>query len=1260
MGSVEVSQDFPKTKDVATQTDAEQPSEKSAEDASPGSRMAAGSIRTVLKKGDWVDTCLMVLGTLGSVADGMTLALMMLVLSTLMNGYGSAHLRLKDVDKFAQELFYVAIGVGCGAFFEGFCWARVAERLTFKLRREYLQAVLQQDVGFFDERHGQSMTSDIVSSISVDTLAIQGVLAEKMPNFIMNITMFIGGQFVAIYLSWRLAVVAIPALLMLIIPGIVYGKMLADVGERMQESYGIAGGIVQQALASIRTVYSYVGEERTLSSYRISLEPLQKLGVKQGFMKGMAMGTIGITYAVWALQGWYGSVLITKNREKGGDVFTAGVCIIYGGLALGGSLLNLKYISEGNIAAARIYKMIERVPSIDPTNKKGTTMSNVRGEVEFKEVDFAYPARPDTMVLRKFNLRVMASQTVGLVGRSGSGKSTFINLLERFYDPVQGTVYLDGINIRTLQVEWLRRQMGLVSQEPILFATTIKDNILFGKEGASMDEVIAASKAANAHGFILMLPNGYDTQVGQLGSQMSEGQKQRITIARALLRDPRVLLLDEPTSALDSHSEKAVQDALNQASVGRTTIIIAHRLSTLSSANAIAVVQNGQVVEFGSPGHLLSDELGAYSVMVRLQQNFGDNRSIQDSENILQDESVTTSKKTTLLDEITNDPHGTSPRDKPTPETTSADDSPSLWKLLDMVSPEWKSTVLGCCGAIGYGLVMPMYYYCLGSILSVYVLGDSHKVRSKTRVYCLAFTGFAIVAFVANVVQHYFFGVMGEFLTKGVREAVLSKILTFEIGWFDQEDNSSGALCSRLATDAVVVKALVADRLSFFTQSIASASLAVIMGMILSWKLSLVATGMQPVIIGAFYLRAVTMRTMSKRLAKAQNESSGLASEALANHRIITAFGSGEKIMKLYEITQIGPKQVSHKQSWYAGFGLFVSMFLTSANGALIFWYGGWLLFHGKISYQHLFQVFFVLVSTGRVIAETGSLTADLSKGMSALKSIHMILNRKSEMKPDDPDGIDPESILGEIEFKRVSFNYSNRPEQRILKDVSLHIDAGKVVALVGQSGSGKSTIIRLVERFYDPSHGSVEIDGIDLRRYNLRKLRSHISLVSQDPALFTGTIRDNIRYGKESATDSEVVAAATLANAHQFISTMEEGYRSNCGERGVQLSGGQKQRIALARAILKDPAILLLDEATSALDSESENLIQEALTRTMSGRTCVMVAHRLSTIRNADKIFVIESGRIIEEGLHEELLDRGETGAYASLIRLQQISSTA
>ncbi|KAI8020547.1 ABC transporter B family member 17 [Camellia lanceoleosa] len=559
------------------------------------------SLRTVLKHSDGLDMLLMALGTIGCVADGACMSAIMLVLANLMNGYAAAtSLTPKVINKYAVSLLYVAIGVGIGGFLEGFCWARTAERQTSCSRTRYLQAVLR----------------------------------EEIPNFMMNIAMFITAQMAALYLCWRLAIVGIPALLMLIIPGLVYGKLLSDVGEKIQEAYGVAGGIAEQALSSVRTVYSYVREEKTAQNYSAALKPTLKLGFKQGLLKGMAIGSVGIGYGVWALQGWYGSILVTEKNLKGGNIFTAGVCIIYGGFALGSCLINVMHFMHANVAAAQIFEMIERVPNIDSADQQGKIMSDVKGELEFKDIYFVYPSRPESKVLQNFNLRVDACQTVGLVGGSGSGKSTVINLLERFYDPLEGDLLLDGISIKTLQLKWLRSQMGLVNQEPLVFATSIKENILFGKEEASEEEIVQAAKAANAHDFITQLPNGYDTQVGQLGIKMSVGQKQRISIARALLRDPKILLLDEATSSLDSQSEKAVQDALNQASIGRTTIVIAHCLSTLRDAELIAVIQSGQVVECGSHDQLVQNIHGPYSAMVQLQRAFMNDKTVAPSEAI--------------------------------------------------------------------------------------------------------------------------------------------------------------------------------------------------------------------------------------------------------------------------------------------------------------------------------------------------------------------------------------------------------------------------------------------------------------------------------------------------------------------------------------------------------------------------------------------------------------------------------------------------
>ncbi|KAF6157538.1 hypothetical protein GIB67_004476 [Kingdonia uniflora] len=1165
----------------------------------------AGSFLMIFRYWDTKDKLLMILGTIGCIADGSSTPLIMLVLSKMMNKFAQeSSFSLTEIDRDSLTLVYVALGVGLGAFLEGLCWARTAERQTSRLRRKYLRAVLRQDAGFLDTRQGTSTRYQVVSSISNDTITIQGVLSEKIPNFLMNTAVFISSQAVALYLSWKLAVIAIPALSLLIIPGIIYGKLLAGIGAEIQEAYGVAGGIAENAFSSIRTVFSYVGEHQTEVKFSAALERGLEHGIKQGLVKGWAIGSVGVAFAVWAFQAWYGSILVIHHGARGGDVFTAGVCIVVGGLALGSSLVNVKYFAEASTAASLIFEMIDRVPSIDPDGQQGKTMKIVRGELEFKDIDFAYPSRPESIVLKKFSLRVIPSQTVGLVGGSGSGKSTVVSLLERFYDPLGGKVLLDSTDIKTLQLKWLRCQIGLVSQEPILFATSIKENILFGKEGASMDEVINASKAANAHKFIVQLPDGYDTQVGQFGVQMSGGQKQRIAIARALVKDPRILLLDEATSALDSKSEKAVQDALDQASVGRTTIIVAHRLSTLRNADLIAVLQSGQVVESGSHDELIQNKHGQYSAMVQLQQKTSNPSLKPESDTNI---SSAIDSETDNNTEVTSNKiisYQFSPNDANEDNFST----PSLWSLVKMASPEWNRGLLGCAAAFCFGAIQPFHSFCMGALLSAYYLNDEKKIRLETKLYCFVFLLYAFSTLITNVIQHYNFGVVGEHLTKRVREKMLAKIMTFEIEWFDQEDNTSGALCSRLAREATLVRSLVCDRLALLAQVFSAAIIAVTLALILAWKLAILIIALQPLIIGSFYARGVLMKSMSMKVLQAQSNSSKLASEAIANHRNIAAFSVEEKIMGLFEVTLEGPKRESQKQSWYAGLGLFISQFLTAANAGLILWYGGTQLFHGTITYKHLFQTFFILVTTGRVIAEAGTMTSDLSKGTDAIKSVFSILERSSKMDSDDPNGLKPEKINGEIELKEVDFCYPSRPKQMIFVGLSLKVQPMTIVALVGQSGSGKSTIIGLIQRFYDPLRGLIQIDGVDIKSYNLRAL-----------------------------------------------SSMKKGYGTYCGEQGVQLSGGQKQRIALARAILKNPAILVLDEATSALDSRSESLVQDAMEKMMLGRTCVVVAHHLSTIKKADLIAVIDSGKVAEEGSHNQLLAKGEGGLYYSLHRLQE-----
>ncbi|KAF8013030.1 hypothetical protein BT93_I1023 [Corymbia citriodora subsp. variegata] len=1183
-----------------------------------------GSVSSIFKHADAADKWLMALGILGAVGDGISTPFVLFLSSRLMNNIGDAS--SLDKDQFTHVIN------------KGYCWTRTGERQASRMRSTYLKAVLRQDVGYFDMN--VTSTSEVITSVSNDTLMIEDVLSDKVPNFVMNTSTFIGSYVAAFLLQWRLALVGFPFVVLLVIPGLIYGRTLMGLARRVAEEYNKAGTVAEQGISFIRTVYAFVGESKTMSDFSTALEGSVELGLKQGLAKGLAIGSNGVVFGIWAFMAYYGSRMVMYHGAKGGTVYAVGAGLAVGGLAFGAGLSNLKYFAEAISAVERITELINRVPKIDTDNLEGKTIEKVSGEIEFKHVEFAYPSWPNNIIFQDFCLTIPAGKSVALVGGSGSGKSTVISVLQRFYDPLNGEILLDGVPVDKLQLRWLRSQMGLVSQEPTLFATTIKENILFGKEDATMEEVVEAAKASNAHNFISHLPQGYDTQVGERGIQMSGGQKQRIAIARAIIKSPRILLLDEATSALDLESERIVQEALEKVAVGRTTIIVAHRLSTIQNADIIAVIQNGQVMETGSHQELIRCKEGIYSSLVHLQQT--ESNKTQDEGQVKSTSSQYSSKI-----EFTSDPtasvFGSADVAESAQESTEKGNTREgqtfrtslLRRLLAFSRPEWKQVAMACVSAVLGGAIQPVFAFLMGSMISVFFLTDHNEIKEKTRTYTLCFAGFFVFSLLINTFQHYNFAYVGEYLTKRIREMMLAKILTFEVGWFDQDENSSGAVCSRLAKDANVVRSLVGDQMSLLVQAISAVTIACIMGLVIAWRLAIVMIAVEPLIIVCFYGRKSLLKGMSQKAIEAQNECSKLAAEAVSNHRIITAFSSQERILKMLSMAQEGPLRENRRQSWFAGFGLGASQCLTKCTWAFDFWYGGKLISQGYITFKEVFETFLILITTGKVIADAGSMTTDIARGSDAMKSVF--------------------AISGHVEVHDVDFAYPARPEAMILKGFSIDIEAGKSTALVGQSGSGKSTIIGLIERFYDPLRGTIKIDGREIRSYHLRSLRQHIALVSQEPALFASTVKENIIYGISRAIDeTEIIEATKAANAHGFISGLKDGYSTWCGDRGVQLSGGQKQRIAIARAILKDPSVLLLDEATSALDGQSERAVQDALEGLMVGRTSVVVAHRLSTIRNCDVIAVLEKGKLVEKGTHSSLLAKGPGGAYYSLASLQ------
>ncbi|KAG7559344.1 ABC transporter type 1 transmembrane domain superfamily [Arabidopsis thaliana x Arabidopsis arenosa] len=1213
------------------------------------------------------DIVLMVLGTVGAIGDGMSTNVALVFASRIMNslGYGqhnpSSTTFKEEIQKSSLDFVYLGLAVLGVAFMEGYCWSKTSERQVVKIRRTYLEAVLRQEVSFFDS---DISTSEIIHTISTDTSLIQQLLSEKVPTFLMHISVFITGLVFSAYFSWRLTVVAIPTLVLLLIPGLIYGKYLVHLSKKSFKEYAKANSIVEQALSSIKTILSFTAETQIIKKYSEVLERHKKLGLKQGLAKGLAVGSSGISFTIWAFLAWYGSRLVMHKQETGGRIYAAGISFVLSGISLGTALTEIRYFSEASVAAARICSRIDRISEIDgeDTKKGFIPGEKMKGRVEFERVTFVYPSRPKTIILKDFSLTANVGQSVALMGASGSGKSTVIALLQRFYDPCEGCVRIDGFDIKTLQLKWMRRHIGVVSQDHALFGTSIRENLMFGKDKASMDEVISGAKAANAHGFITQLPNGYDTHIGDRGALLSGGQKQRIAIARAIIRNPVILLLDEATSALDGESETLIQNALDQVAEGRTTLVVAHTLSTVRGANIIAMLENGSVKELGSHEDLMTNN-NHYAKLVNLQRQFGHEHR-QDLQDRVKTPEIqqrwSTMNIVNRLSRRSSPDLIVSPSPLESINTAKINDnlpSTSFTRLLPLVSPEWKSSLVGCISAATFGAIQPVYALTIGGMISAFFAKSSHEMQAKIRVYSLIFTSLTFLSITLNLLQHYSFAKMGERLMQRLRLEMLEQIFTFEPAWFDVEENFSGELCSRLSNEVSVVKSLVADRISLLVQTISGVTIAMIIGLLLSWKLALVMIAVQPLSILCFHTKKVLLSNISHNYAYAQYRSSQIASEAIYNHKIVTSLGSTKKIIEIFDKAQYEAKRKGRKAAWLAGFGMGSAQCLTFLTWALDFWYGGVLVQKGEISAGDVFKTFFVLVSTGKVIAEAGSMTSDLAKGSAAISSVFKILDRPSSQENIN-HGAELKTILGRIELKHIDFSYPNRPSIPVLRQFSLDIKPGTSIGLVGTSGCGKSTVIALIQRFYDVEIGCVKIDSVDLRDIDIKWYRKHTALVSQEPVVYSGSIRDNIILGRPEATEDEVVEAARAANAHDFISAMEKGYETECGERGVQLSGGQKQRIAIARAFLRSPTILLLDEVTSSLDSDSEREVQDALARIMASRkmTTVVVAHRLNTLKKLDCIAMIADGTVMETGSYDHLKNIG--GQFSRLVHAHDLKS--
>ncbi|KAF1747190.1 hypothetical protein GCK72_023651 [Caenorhabditis remanei] len=1119
----------------------------------------------------------------------------------------------------------------------------VGDNTTYRVRKEYITRLLRKDAKYFD-----TVSTGSLSTILNDNLErFREAFNEKIAFIICFTTDFIIGTSLAFYTDWRLASYGSVFAVGIAFSGFINSASMMGSTGKQNTHYANAGAIAFQALSSFKTVISLNGQKQELERYSNELKAGEKHGSRRAFF--LATSRSVTHFFCNALNGiilYVGADLIYNKTMDQAVIVTLFHYMLFSAFSLGEAFPHLSYLSNAISSASPIFQILTSKDDVienRQTDHSDDQRTIKEGNIKFEDVRFSYPSRPDSQVLKGVTFNVKKGECIALVGGSGSGKSTIVQLLLHYYDIDSGKISIDGLELNNINLKELRRAIGVVSQEPVLFNTTIEENIRFGNSEVSTLDIYEALKTANAYDFVCAFPRGIKTVVGERGAQLSGGQKQRIAIARVLVKNPKILLLDEATSALDNESEREVQIALRKASEGRTTIVIAHRLSTIRNCDKIMVTSEGKIAELGNHDELIARG-GLYKDLIQAQfldsaENQGDVNNKKPLDVI-----AATSNDNRISDEELENIL------KDTPEEQMI--TSSIWEILRECRPNCILLFFAIFGSAIQGFSFPILAQLIVSTYKAYAM-DGEEILINGHFWASMFLVLGLFRPITLYCQYFFFGKVGEKLSTHLRIKSFQHLLSLPCAFYDESKNSPTRLANRLNTDASNVKAAVDARLGSVLMTLVSFMVAITIACYYSWKLTMQVLLFFPVLYLAKYCYEKTTVQSIKQDSLAFEKSNKIAVEVLDNIKTVRSLNMEEKVLEMMTVQLRELKRKYHKRAFVLGLASGFSAGCSQFVYALSFKFGTYLILQKEVLPMDMYLALVTLSYTSNMAGSAISYLPDYKKAIHAAGLIFNLFTYPATMPYKSKDGqlnIDN----GEVKMKDVKFHYHQRPDHIVLKSVNLLLEPGKTLALVGPSGSGKSTVVSLIELFYRVDNGSIDVDGENVENVNMHHLRSSLALVSQEPSLFNSSIRENLVYGlTRQVHQLEMEKALITANAFRFVFQFPNGLDTIVGERGAQLSGGQKQRIAIARAILRNPKVLLLDEATSALDSENEKVVQNALNTASERLSTIIVAHRLSTIANADSIAVIKLGKVVEQGSHEELLKL--KGAYYKLVQKQE-----
>ncbi|KAL7624970.1 hypothetical protein AAE478_004184 [Parahypoxylon ruwenzoriense] len=1152
-------------------------------------------------------------------------------------------------------------------------------RISSAMRLAYFKALLGLPVSLLDTQP----PGQIAAIITATANTLQAGISERLAQIIQNLSMFVSSIIIAYTRSWKLSLVTSSGLFLITI---CYCGTIPFVVKNMKqvEDANIQGSAVaSEAFSSIRMIAAYGAELKMAKKYKTWVEEAQRRGLRLSKIVAIQQATIHFSvYGTFALTFWYAVKMLTNLEiDHVGTLITVLMCIMMIVMGVGNIAAPISAAARAAGAASILFNGID-APKPVITGLKDPDVS-AAGDIGLWGINFTYPTRPTLKVLDGLTLILPAGKTTAIVGPSGSGKSTIVALIERWYELDgdagdkkliaffrNGSITVGNTKLTDIDLKWWRSQIGLVQQEPFLFNTTIFQNVANGLVGTEWENsdiakktelVEQACKEAFADEFISRLPNGYNTHVGDAGIKLSGGQRQRLAIARAIVKQPKILILDEATSSIDVRGEKVVQAALDKVSKNRTTLMIAHRLSTVKKADNIVVLAKGKVVQWGNHESLMAEVGGPYWLLTNSQRlSMGDNDNFDASSEVTEVEKRTMDLMT--LDETKAEELESESTVVAEPKYKQKGVMGSFGALLLEQKPFWPWYTVMLFGALIAGASPPVQAFIFAALISSFSLwGD--VLIAVTNFWCLMFVVLAGASGIGYFCLGWASTVVSFYITSVYRREYFQNIISKRVAWFDGEGRSIGALTGIVASDPTQLQQFLGTNMSFAAISIFTVIGCLIISFYFGWKLTIVAlSSAMPLALAAGFFRIRVEKKFEAMNQKIFAESAKFATESVGAIRTVTALTLEDGICRRYEDLLEAHVQKAFKRARIATMVFSASDSLPLLCMAFVLWYvapqlaAGILLNHISLGTEGAYWYRENIghsnigamgagqwLSFGPNIAQATAAANRIQAMRSKAENNEHGITLSDEVVDEDNRGV-------KIELQDVWFRYPTR-DVPVLSEINLTIEKGQFAAIVGPSGCGKTSIISLLERFYQIKSGCITYDDIDIEKIDLAEYRKTISLVAQEPSLFDGTIRENILLGvdPDSITDEELERVCRDAEIHDFVTSLPEGYNTKVGIKGILLSGGQKQRISIARALIRNPRLLLLDEATSNLDSATEKLVQAVFEKTKKSRTMVVVAHRLATIQNADVIFVLGDGKVLESGTHSALLQK--RGMYFNMV---------